>query len=149
MQRKIDNVTFSLADRTRTTNYLLVIILNPPPFIIETTQRSSSGASFRLKAIELAIQEGNCACAWNYGETLEAAAGRTHAKPKFEKSFQTTLKQVAWTLKCPGRLDEYTGSRWPRCIHCTAPTDSQNSRPQNEIWRFQSWAVIVFQIYET
>ena len=28
--------------------------------------------------------------------------------PKVEKSFQRTLKQVAWTRKCPGWLCEYT-----------------------------------------
>lgn len=120
---------------------------------MKSTQRSSYDASFKLKAIDLAIQEGNCAAAHKLGvnELMMRRWRRQREElmqcEKKDKSFQRTWNQVAWTWKCPEGLGECTESRRPRCIHCADPTESQNNRPRNEYWRFQSWAVMVFQIW--
>lgn len=69
---------------------------------MKTTSGSLDDATFTLKAIELPIQEeGDRAAAAPKlsinGET-EAAAGRAHATPEVEKSFQSFHEKTHETL---------------------------------------------------
>ena len=103
---------------------------------MKTTRRSSYDASFKLKAIELAIQEENTATArklsvnesmvrrWRQQreelmqcqKSRKAFRGHKSRWPEFENVLEDWVN---------------TQSRWPRCIHCTDPTESQNNLQQN------------------